>query len=238
MPHELFIFNEIGPSWAGMISAELFAAALRGIPSDEDVLVRINSPGGEVFEGLAIHELIRDRGNVDVKVDGLAGSIASVIMLAGRTVEIAPAGMVVIHKPSTFAAGDAPFFRKVADDLDSVENVALNAYAKATELSTDKLSEMLAVETWMSAEEALELGFVDRIAGRGDDDDEHTMKIELGNVVKFKSVPPLIAAKLGSSNGSSRLSSVRNKPTVDMLRQRGKATRAKASLLDGRYPLE
>ena len=131
-----------------------------------EVVVRVNSLGGDVIEGTAIHSLLASyQGKVTIKIDGYAISMASVIAMAGDHVEISPLGQIMIHSPWSGLWGNAAEMRKEADLLDQFESCLIKAYQMKTGLAEDKLREMLAEETWLTAEQALELGFVDSIAG-------------------------------------------------------------------------
>ena len=129
-----------------------------------DITVWINSPGGDVVAAAQIYNMLIDyKGNVTVKIDGLAASAASVVAMAGTEVLISPVGMMMIHNPSTIAAGDTAEMKKVAEMLDEVKESIMNAYEIKTGLSRDELSKMMDAETWMDANKAVELGFADKI---------------------------------------------------------------------------
>ena len=126
----------------------------------EEIHLHINSPGGSVFEGVAIFNLLADHdADVIVHIDGLAASIASVIALAGDTVNIAENGMIMIHNPSVVAWGDSDVMRKQAEVLDQIKAAILNTYESRTKLGRDALSAAMDEETWYSADEAISAGF-------------------------------------------------------------------------------
>lgn len=126
----------------------------------EEIHLHINSPGGSVFEGVTIFNLLADHSaDVIVHIDGLAASIASVIALAGDTVNIAENGMVMIHNPSVIAWGDAEVMRKQAEILDQIKEAILNTYESRTALDRAALSAAMDAETWYSADEAITSGF-------------------------------------------------------------------------------
>lgn len=126
--------------------------------------VYINSDGGDVFAGQAIHSMLRRHpANVIVTVDGLAASIASVIAMAGDVVRMPRNAMMMIHNPLTLTVGDANEHRKMADTLDQVRESIVAAYQDKTDMDHDELIALLDAETWMTAEEAIERGFADEI---------------------------------------------------------------------------
>lgn len=165
---EILIYDFIGESMfekgviAKDIKAQLDAA------EGTDVTVRINSPGGDVFEGIAIGNLLKQyEGSVSVKIDGYAASIASVIAMAGDSVEIAPNAMFMIHNPYTMAMGDARDFRKQADTLDKVKDTLITSYQAKSDRSAEELSYLMDAETWFHADESVSMGFANNIAGDG-----------------------------------------------------------------------
>ncbi len=126
------------------------------------VEVRINSPGGNVTAGLAIFNALRPR-KPTVYIDGIAASIASLIAMAGARIIAAQNALVMVHDPWTDAQGNSGSLRRTADLLDKHRDAMLSAYTR-TGLARDELIGLLGAETWMSAEEALALGFLDEIA--------------------------------------------------------------------------
>lgn len=124
----------------------------------------INSPGGNVFEGVAIYNMLkRHKAKVNVHVDALAASIASVIAMAGDTVSMPKNSMLMIHNPWSFAVGNAAELRKIADDLDRIGQSVKQTYLQkaGSKLTDKKLQEMLDAETWLSADEAYAYGLCD-----------------------------------------------------------------------------
>ena len=116
-----------------------------------------------------IYNMLMDyKGDVTVKIDGIAASAASVIAMAGTKVLISPVGMMMIHNPATIAWGDTAEMQKAIEMLASVKDSIINAYEIKTGLSRAKLSHLMDAETWMDAHKAVELGFADGILGRAD----------------------------------------------------------------------
>lgn len=158
---ELYIYNEIASRryWEehDVTSPDSFKKGLEALGDIETLNVYINSPGGSVFAGVAIGNLLkRHKAKVNVYVDGYAASIASVIVMAADKIHMYKNSMLMIHNPWTIVAGNSKELRKVADDLDSIRESLVASYMdKATEdLLEDKLLEMLDDETWLSAEDS------------------------------------------------------------------------------------
>ena len=138
-----------------------------------DITVWINSPGGDCIAAAQIYNMLMDyKGNVTVKVDGIAASAASVIAMAGTKVLVSPVSMLMIHNPMTVAFSNSAEMQKAIDMLDSVKDSILNAYEIKTGLSRTKLSHLMDEETWMDANKAIELGFADEIMQRSAATDE------------------------------------------------------------------
>ena len=129
-----------------------------------DVTVFINSPGGDVFAASQIYTMLRNHpGKVTVKIDGIAASAASVVAMAGEETLISPTGMLMCHNPMTCAMGNKADMEKAIALLDEVKESIINAYAEKSHLSRNKIARLMDEETWMNAEKALQLGFVDGI---------------------------------------------------------------------------
>ena len=129
-----------------------------------DVVLWINSPGGDCFAAAQIYNMLMDYpGSVTVKIDGLAASAASVIAMAGSTVEISPVGMMMIHNPMTISIGDVQEMERAIALLAEVKESIINAYEIKTGLPRAKISRLMDAETWMNAKKAVELGFADSV---------------------------------------------------------------------------
>ena len=151
---ESWFDDDITPA---MFREELFAG-------DGDVIIWINSPGGDCVAASQIYSMLMDyKGNVTVKIDGVAASAASVIAMAGTQVLMAPTALMMIHNPMTLAFGDHTDMQKAIDMLAEVKESIINAYEIKTSLSRAKLSHLMDSETWMNANKAIELGFADDI---------------------------------------------------------------------------
>ena len=160
---EISIYDEIG-FWG--VSAASFAQDLKSCGNNlKQINLHIHSPGGDVFDGIAIYNLLKNHpANVTVYIDGLAASMASVIAMAGNEVIMPENAMMMIHKPWGIQGGDAEDMRKYADLLDKVENTLIPAYANKTGKTPEELAEMLSVETWLNGKECVEQGFADKLA--------------------------------------------------------------------------
>lgn len=129
-----------------------------------DVTIWINSPGGDCVAAAQIYNMLMDyKGNVTIKIDGIAASAASVIAMAGTKVLMSPVSMMMIHNPATVAWGDTAEMQKVIDMLSEVKESIINAYEIKTGMSRAKLSHLMDAESWMNANKAVELGFADDI---------------------------------------------------------------------------
>lgn len=160
---EISIYDEIG-FWG--VSAASFAQDLKDCGNNlKQINLHIHSPGGDVFDGIAIYNLLKNHpANVTVYIDGLAASMASVIAMAGHEVIMPENAMMMIHKPWGIQGGDAEDMRKYADLLDKVENTLIPAYANKTGKTPEELAEMLSAETWLNGKECVEQGFADKLA--------------------------------------------------------------------------
>ncbi len=138
-----------------------------------DITVWINSPGGDCVAAAQIYNMLMDyKGNVTVKIDGIAASAASVIAMAGTKVMMSPVSMLMIHNPMTAAFGDSGEMQKAIEMLGSVKDSIINAYEIKTGLTRAKLSHLMDAETWMDANKAVELGFADEIMKRSDETED------------------------------------------------------------------
>lgn len=127
-----------------------------------NVTIYINSPGGDCVAASQIYTMLMDyKGDVTVKIDGIAASAASVIAMAGTRVLMAPTAMMMIHNPATMAFGDHVDMQKAIDLLSEVKESIINAYEIKTELPRKQLAKMMDETTWMNAQKAIELGFCD-----------------------------------------------------------------------------
>lgn len=163
---ELLLYGVISDTswWDDEVTPKQFAEDLKALGDIDELTVRINSPGGDVFAGQTIYSLIKaHKAKVTVCVDGLAASIASVIAMSGDTVIMPKNAMLMIHNPWAWAYGNANDFRKMADDLDKIRESLIAVYQDKTGMEREKIIEMLDAETWLTAAEAKEYGFADNV---------------------------------------------------------------------------
>lgn len=147
-------------------TAKQFREELNTGTGEGDITVWINSEGGSCFAAAQMYNALKDyRGKVRVCIDAVALSAASVVAMAGDTVEISPVGIIMIHNPWTYAEGDSDEMKTTAEMLDEVKESIINAYELKTKLSRKELAKMMDDETWIHAKKAVELGFVDKIIG-------------------------------------------------------------------------
>ena len=157
---DLFIYEDIGIG--GVEALEIVEALAEH--KDKHVHLRINSGGGDVHAGLGIYScLLRHPGGVTTHIDGIAASMASVLAVAGNPAKMASTALLMVHNPWTVSLGEANDLRKEADILDLCKSSMLTAYENRTGLSKERIGELMDAETWLDAEAALELGFIDEI---------------------------------------------------------------------------
>jgi len=163
---ELTLYGEISDYswWGDEVTPKEFKEDLDAL-GDIDVLnVYINSPGGDVFAGQAIYSMLkRHKAKINVYIDGLAASIASLIAMAGDKVIMPANAMMMIHNPWTWGMGNSNDFRKLADDLDKIRDSMIVAYEKKSALMINEIIEIMDAETWLSAQDCLDYGLADEI---------------------------------------------------------------------------
>jgi ATP-dependent Clp endopeptidase proteolytic subunit ClpP len=193
---EIWIYEEIGEDfWTGSgITAKNFQKELSEIKASQ-IDLHINSPGGLVFDGITIHNLIKQHpANVTTYIDGLAASIASVVALAGDKVIMAENALFMIHNPFGLVVGNANDMRDYADKLDKVGGAISQTYLAKTGMPEADLKALLDAESWLTADEALQHGFIDEIS------EEVDMAacakfIPAMQKAKYQHIPGYIAAK-------------------------------------------
>jgi len=164
------ILDVIGEDyWTGEgVTAKRISAALRSI-GEREVIVRINSPGGDMFEGLAIYNMLREhKGEITVQIMGVAASAASIIAMAGDKVEIARAGFFMIHNAWIMAAGNKNDMRGFADYLEPFDAAMADVYASRTGDTVKEIAKMMDAETWIGGTDAVSMGFADSLLSSDD----------------------------------------------------------------------
>lgn len=215
---EILIYDGIGADfWGDGVTAERFVQDLKDLGSVSNLTVRLNSGGGDVFDGIAIYEAIaRHPAKKTVVVDGLAASIASVIMCAGDEIKIAAAGFVMIHNARSFAMGDARELRRKADLLDSVSGQIASVYMGRTNNKAKKVQEWMDAETWFDADSAIAAGFADRKT-------DEAMKVAASlDVSRFRNMPAALRAAMQTNTRKPPAAT----PRLDALAARVAAHRA------------
>lgn len=197
---ELDIYDVIGDSWWGGISAKSVLSRLGG-QGKKPLRSRINSGGGDVTEGMAIYTLVKEHeGRTVATIDGLAASMASVIALAFDEVQMSENAMFMIHNPWGFSLGEADDHRKTAELLDKMRGQIADIYVARTGLDRDRVLAMMSDETWLTANEAKELGFVDVVKPAKKSSTKATAqafaRVDLSG---FSQVPPHVQALVAAS---------------------------------------
>ncbi|NUO42418.1 MAG: Clp protease ClpP [Streptomyces sp.] len=177
---EVMLYDEIGGWWGA--TADDFINDLRGITAS-NILLRVNSPGGQVYEGIAIANALRSHpAAVTVQVDGIAASIASVIAMAGDRVRMMPNAMIMVHDASGLTVGNAADHRETAELLDKISGNIADAYAARAGGTRDEWRQVMVQETWYTAEEAVAAGLADEVVPtpkRGEPEPEMRQQFDL-----------------------------------------------------------
>lgn len=181
--------------WGDEVTPEMFRQELNA--GDGDITVWINSPGGDCIAAAQIYNMLIDyKGNVTVKIDGIAASAASVIAMAGTEVQMSPVAMMMIHNPATIAFGDHEEMQKAIDMLAEVKESIINAYELKTGMSRAKIARLMDEETWMNAKKAVELGFADEIIKREEEpEDTEAVSMSYSRAAVYNSLMSKIAEK-------------------------------------------
>lgn len=184
---EIMLYDEIG--WFG-ITAEDFKRELDAITAPA-ITLRINSPGGDVFDSIAIANAVREHpATMTSRIDGVAASMASVIAIAADRVEIADNAFMMIHNPWTIVIGDADDMRKEADTLDKVTGSLVAAYAKKSGRDELEVTAAMDEETWFTAAEAVDFGLADEVLS--EENEEAASVAALFDFSIFANVPPTL----------------------------------------------
>ena len=178
---EVLIYDEIG---AYGVTAKGFLAELGALPDDAAIVLRLNSPGGSVFDAVAIYNALkRHAGEITVWIDGIAASAASYIAMAGDTIIMPENAFLMIHDPSGLVMGTAEDMRSTAEALDKVKGSLIQGYAAKSGKADEEIATLMAAETWLDAKDALDFGFIDRIA-------EPVKLAASFDVARFRNAPP------------------------------------------------
>ena len=180
---EVAIYDEIG---AFGVSAKGFLAELGALPEGTPIDLRLNSPGGSVFDAVAIYNAIkRHEGAVTVWIDGIAASAASYVAMAGDEIVMPENAFLMIHDPAGLVMGTADDMRAMADALDKVKGSLVQGYAAKSGRPSEEISALMAVETWFDAKDAIDLGLATRIA-------EPVRIAARFDIARFRNAPPAL----------------------------------------------
>lgn len=183
----IYVYDRIG-GWDGVFAKDV-VAALNGVG---DVVVHINSPGGDVFEAAAIHNALRNhKGTVTVRIDGNAASAASFIAMAGDHVVVEANATMMIHEGSALCVGNAQDMRDAADVLDLLSDVIAEMYAAKAGGTAASWRTKMRAETWFNAKEALAAGLVDEVASAGKAD--NALDLSIFNALTQPAAVPVAA---------------------------------------------
>jgi len=187
---ELLVYEDIGENWwGGGVTAKTVKEQIDQAGPHTSLAVRINSPGGDAFEGIAIHNLLRAQNKpVNVFVDGIAASAASIIAMAGDTRTMGSNAMMMIHNAWSSCIGYAEDMRKMADTLDKVSGAVAQTYIDRAGLSQDEVKSLMDAESWLSAKECVSNGLATTIA-EADDDDALALARTFKSLARLKNVP-------------------------------------------------
>jgi ATP-dependent protease ClpP protease subunit len=189
---EVVIYDEIG---AFGISAKGFLAELSALPEASPLDLRLNSPGGSVFDAVAIHNALqRHAGKVTVWIDGVAASAASYVAMAGDEIVMPENAFMMIHDPEGIVSGRADDMRAMAEALDKIKTSLLRGYAAKSGKSDDEIAALMAAETWVDAKTALELGLATKVS-------EPVRMAARFEVAQFRNAPPVLVETLLGEQG-------------------------------------
>jgi len=181
--------------WGDEITPQNFRDELYA--DEGDIVLWLNSPGGNVFAAAEIYTMIRDYPhNITVRIASIAASAASVIAMAGNTVEMSPTALLMVHDPSTIAMGNARDMEKAIATLNEVKESIINAYMAKTGLSHNRISKLMSDETWINAKKAVELGFADGILFMEDESFPSEFEVSGGMIFSRQAVTNSILQKL------------------------------------------
>jgi len=176
---DIYIYGDIYDSWWDdeSNSAISLKDKLLELGDISEINLHINSLGGDVFEGLAMFNLLKQhKATVKVYVDGVAASIASVIAMAGDTIYMPKNSMMMIHNCWSYACGNSKEFRKLADDLDKIMEASIESYMAKINITKEELKELLDNESWLTAQECFDMGFADELLPISDDIEQSASK--------------------------------------------------------------
>ncbi|PRC93080.1 head maturation protease, ClpP-related [Solimicrobium silvestre] len=195
------IYEQIGESWDGSgMTAARMSGILRNVGNSE-IVVNINSPGGDFFEGVAIYNLLREhKAKVTIKVVGLAASAASIIAMAGDEIQMGDGAFLMIHNAWAVAVGNRHDLKAAAETLTPFDEAMADVYAARSGLSAKEAAKLMDAETWLNASKAVEQGFATGLMQR--DEITHNAKAQ-GNT-KHLALVEAAMARAGHSRSVRR----------------------------------
>lgn len=178
---DVLIYDYIG--WGGVTAAD-FAKELKAITA-KTINVRINTPGGDVFDGLAIFNSLKDHGaTIKVKIDGIAASIGSIIAMAGEQITMGESSFLMVHHPWALAIGNAADMREMAATLDKIGDSLAGIYAARAKVTKEQAKTWMDEETWFTADEAKAAGLADVVQGHGESAEQAQARFDLSGYAK------------------------------------------------------
>lgn len=214
---EVLIYDYIG--WGGVTAVD-FAKELKAVTA-KTITVRLNTPGGDVFDGLAIFNSLKAHGaEIRVRVDGLAASIGSIIAMAGRTITMGESAFLMIHNPWALVIGNAKDMREMADTLEKIGGSLAGVYAGRPGVTIEQAQAWMDADTWFNAEEAKAAGLADAVQGGSQDDAQAASRFDLSG---YANVPaayqagsvspdvPTSATQRAEQQGSTRTALMRRR---------------------------
>ena len=199
----IYIYGVIGDDlFEDGVTARQFADEVNGLEA-QTIHLRINSPGGDVFEGRAMQQALREsNARVIAHVDGLAASAATMLTSASDEVEMAPGGFMMIHNAWSIAIGNASDFLDMASWLEKIDGSIRAEYAQKTGKSVEDVQALMDAETWMTADEAVAEGFADRVYEAGKKDSEGKDAAAAWDLSIYTNAPAMDEAADGASAAS------------------------------------
>jgi ATP-dependent Clp protease protease subunit len=189
---EIWLYDQIGSNFFGEgMSAKEFQKQLSGLGKVDTINLHINSPGGDVFDGFSIYNLLAQHpAKIIVDVDGVAASIASIIAMAGDEIRVAKNATVMIHNPRGFAAGDEVEMHRVAALLKTIKGNLVETYRDRTGNKSEQIAAWMDDETWFTAEAAVENGFATSVTR------ETAVNACFGLMNDFRNVPEAMKRRM------------------------------------------
>ncbi len=195
---DIMIYEDVG-MWG--VTAKDFIAEFKAITSP-NINVRINTMGGDVFDGIAIYTAMKEsKANVTACVDGIAASIGSIIAMGGKKIVMAPNSFMMVHMPWSYCQGNAEAMRREADILDKLSAQMVAIYAGRTGMTPEECQRCMAQETWMNADEAKASGYTDEISLDGSEDAvaKAAVRAFAGLGKHFSKMPEALKARVGKA---------------------------------------